>query len=120
MFGGSLCVVAAQSIFENFLRRHLSISAPSVDPTRVLLLGATNIRGNFPDEVIPGIIAAYVEGIKAAFIFATVLGGIGMIVMVFGPWKSLLLKPAANPEAEAKVAEIEAEAEASKVGPVEP
>ena len=112
MFGGSVCLVAAQSIFENYLRRHLSVSAPSVDPTKVLLLGVTNIRGNFPNEVIPGIIAAFVNGIKAAFVFATILAGIGMIVMAFGPWKSLLQIAAANPEAEAKVAAVESEPEA--------
>ncbi len=92
MLGGSLLVSAGQSILENVLAHHLTISAPTLDPKEVLLIGATNIRSKFPPEVIPGIVEAYMKGLKATFIFNTVLAGIALLLALLGPWQSLIKK----------------------------
>lgn len=55
----------------------------------VVAAGATGIRGVFPEQVIPGILEAYLSGIKVAF--AIMIGGAGFatVTSVLGKWNKL-------------------------------
>ena len=41
-----------------------------VEPARVVETGATQIRSTFAPNVVPGIVSAYMVGIKTAFLIA--------------------------------------------------
>ncbi|EAQ86359.1 hypothetical protein CHGG_07612 [Chaetomium globosum CBS 148.51] len=64
--GGAFLVSAAQSAFVNRMVQELASSAPSVNPLMVLGTGATQLREVFPADVVPGVLVAYMAGIKTA------------------------------------------------------
>jgi len=88
-FGGALVTSAAQSIFENRLLNTLPFTAPGVNPALVLAVGATNLRGNFTDAQLPGILAAYMKGLQSAFVLAIATGGVAFFIAVSQPWLRL-------------------------------
>ncbi|KAK4191252.1 major facilitator superfamily domain-containing protein [Podospora australis] len=90
--GGAFWVSAAQSAFVNQLVKTLAISAPDVEPMSVLGVGVTQIREFFPAEQVPGILIAYMVGIKTAIAIAIGAVGFSLIVSLFFSWKRL------NPE----------------------
>lgn len=57
----------------------LARTAPDVDPTVVAATGATQIRGVFPSDQIPGILIAYMDGIRVPFAIATGAAGIAFL-----------------------------------------
>jgi hypothetical protein len=71
----------------------LATSAPDVDPRVLLGTGATQIRAVFTAEQIPGILVAYMEGIKTALAIATAAVGFSFVISLFSKWRRL------NPEA---------------------
>ncbi|KAK0739313.1 major facilitator superfamily domain-containing protein [Apiosordaria backusii] len=90
--GGAFWVSAGQSAFVNELMKELAISAPDVNPLAVLGTGATQIRTVFPAEQIPGILIAYMAGIKTALAIAIGAVGFAFVFSLFFNWKRL------NPE----------------------
>jgi len=91
--GGAFLVAAAQSGFIN----ELLASVPAdVNPLMVVGTGATMIRTVFPAEQIPGVIAAYMQGLKTAFALATASVGISVLISVFNRWKRLNLEAVAG------------------------
>ncbi|KAK3685144.1 major facilitator superfamily domain-containing protein [Podospora appendiculata] len=78
--GGAFFVSAAQSAFVNKMLSTVVISAPGINPLKVLATGATQIRNVFTPEDIPGVLIAYMAGIKVAF--ALSIGGIGFAFLV--------------------------------------
>jgi len=73
----------------NQLVAKLPFSAPNVDPKLVIATGATQLRDVFTAEELPGIIIAYMHGLKAVF-------GVGTGVVLFAclwtvviPWTRL-------------------------------
>ena len=87
--GGALWVSAAQSAFTNRLVQKLPEYAPGVDPALVVATGATDLRSVFTAEQLPGILEAYMSGIKVAFLLPVALGGVAAIVSLFAKWTSL-------------------------------
>ena len=79
MLGGALSIPAAQSGFVNKMIKTLARTAPDVNPFQVIATGATQIRREFPAEAVPGIIEAYMEGVKIAFIVVTSLSALACI-----------------------------------------
>lgn len=67
----------------------LPSAAPQVDPAMVLASGATQIRTLFPAEQIPGILVAYMAGIKVSLAIALGFVGMSVLVAAVGPWKRL-------------------------------
>ncbi|EOD51779.1 putative major facilitator superfamily transporter protein [Neofusicoccum parvum UCRNP2] len=92
--GGTLFVSAAQSAFVNKLIATLPSTAPGVDPDFVVATGATQIRAVFAEDEIPGIVAAYMAGIKVALAIATAATGVGLLVSLASSWKRLNAKAA--------------------------
>jgi hypothetical protein len=54
-------------------------TAPNINPFQVVATGATQIRSAFPAEAVPGIIEAYMEGIKDAFILVTSFSALAVV-----------------------------------------
>ncbi len=71
----------------------LPITAPGVDPIAVIATGATQLRQAFPADQVPGILLAYMAGIKVAFAIAIGAVGAAFVVSLLSKWKKL------NPEA---------------------
>ncbi|KAF2790854.1 MFS gliotoxin efflux transporter glia [Melanomma pulvis-pyrius CBS 109.77] len=87
--GGAFSTSAAQAAFVNQLVAKLPSSAPNVDPALVIATGATQLRDVFTAEELPGIIVAYMHGLKAVF-------GVGVGMVAFAalwtaviPWSRL-------------------------------
>jgi hypothetical protein len=77
----------------------LAVSAPGVDGARLIATGASELRTVFPPEQIPGIIAAYMQGIKAAFTLSIGFCGIAFLATLVVPWQKL---PTHEPNLEGK------------------
>ncbi|KAI0842127.1 efflux pump antibiotic resistance protein [Hypoxylon sp. FL0890] len=91
--GVSLLLSAAQSAFLNVLVKVLPSTAPSVDPKDVIYTGAGEIRSAFPADQVPGILEAYMKGLKITFAMAIALSGLALLVSVFGIWKKIPTGP---------------------------
>jgi hypothetical protein len=60
-----------------------------VDPSQILLTGATDIRRAFSAEQVPGILLAYMAGIKVAFAFTIAACGVAFLISFLLPWGRL-------------------------------
>ena len=89
MLGGAFSLSAAQSAFANKMTHTLRTSAPDVNPFLLVGTGATEIRKVFTSEQIPGILVAYMNGIKATFAIAIGLVGFACLVSLNNTWKRL-------------------------------
>lgn len=87
--GGSFSLSAAQATFANRIISTLATSAPDVDPAKLLLTGATEIRKAFTPDQVPGILIAYMEGIKATFAIGIGMVGASFVISFFNSWKRL-------------------------------
>lgn len=67
----------------------LATSAPDVDPLVLLATGATQIRAVFPPEMVPGIIVAYMAGIKTSLAIAVGAVGVAFAVSLFSNFRRL-------------------------------
>jgi hypothetical protein len=64
--GGAIFVSAGEALFANQLVASLQKHVPNIDPAEVISVGATELRGHFAPDVLPGIIASYMEGLQLA------------------------------------------------------
>ena len=87
--GGAFFVAAGQSAFTNILVQRLPSHAPSVDISKVLETGITELRAVFPADVIPGIVDSYMGGLKVAYAVAIAASGISVIVSLAAKWTNL-------------------------------
>lgn len=87
--GAAIMVSAAQSVFVNTMMKAVPTLAPGVDPMRVVATGAGQLRSVFTAEELPGVLAAYLDGIQAAFLLACTIAGIAFLVGLLLPWKPL-------------------------------
>ncbi|KAI1132465.1 major facilitator superfamily-domain-containing protein [Nemania abortiva] len=87
--GGAFLVAAAQAAFVNRILTVLPGTAPDVDPSQVISVGATQIRSSFPADQISGIITAYMDGITVALTIALATVAFSALLSVFSPWKRL-------------------------------
>lgn len=92
--GGAFFVSAGQTAWANTLLSRLPIVAPGVNPGLVVATGATELRHVFPAEQIPGLLTAYMDGLKVTFALVIALAGITLPISLFAKWKNV--KPAAG------------------------
>ncbi|KAK3369997.1 major facilitator superfamily domain-containing protein [Podospora didyma] len=87
--GGAIFVSAAQSAFVNRMISKAAETVPDVNPLMILATGATQIRNAFTPEQVPGILIAYMAGLKLTF--AITIAGIGFatILSFFANFKRL-------------------------------
>ncbi len=67
----------------------LATSAPDVNPLVLLGTGATQIREMFPAEQVPGILVAYMAGIKTTMAIAVGAVGVAFVVSLFSNFKRM-------------------------------
>jgi MFS transporter, DHA2 family, glioxin efflux transporter len=88
--GGSFMVSAAQAAFVNVLIEVLPHSAPGVDPLTVVKTGVTDLRTAFSADQVPGILVAYMRGLKISFAIGLASSGVAFIVItLFQRWNRI-------------------------------
>ncbi|KAI8156044.1 putative efflux pump gsfJ [Colletotrichum sp. SAR 10_70] len=87
--GGAFFVAGAQSGFLVTVLKKVAVYAPSVDPNLVALTGATEIRNAFPADAVPGIIQAYMDGLKVTFAIAIAGAGVSFLISLGSRWGKL-------------------------------
>lgn len=87
--GGAFSTAAAQSAFANRLIATLPITAPGVDPALVIATGASELHNVFGPDVLPGVLQAYMVGLKAAFAVAIGFCGAAFVCSIFIPMRKL-------------------------------
>ncbi|RYP42279.1 hypothetical protein DL767_000443 [Monosporascus sp. MG133] len=100
--GGAFTVAAAQSAFVNQMLARLPTSAPGIDAARLIATGASELRTVFTPEQLPGILDAYMRGLKAAFAVSIGFCGMAFLTTLVIPWSRL---PTHAPAADGKDAE---------------
>ena len=91
--GGAFFVSAGQTAFANRLLDRVPITAPGVEPSLVVSTGATQLRSVFSAADIPGILIAYMDGIKLTFVLAIALAGITLPIALFAKWTNVKPRP---------------------------
>ena len=87
--GGAFTVSSAQAAFVNQMLVKLPVSAPGVDAERLVTTGASELRNAFSPEELPGILVAYMHGLKAAFAVSIGFCGLAFLTTLIIPWKKL-------------------------------
>ena len=87
--GGAFFVQAGQSAFSNQLLKSIPTTAPGVNPAMVLGIGASDLRTAFTPEQLPGILTAYMDGLRDAYAISIALAGVAFIISFFTGWKSI-------------------------------
>lgn len=87
--GGAVMVSSAQSAFSNELIKSLRLKAPTVDPAKVVAIGATELRKFYHGAELQGIVDSYMDGIRVAFILCIALTGASVIFAFCMPWVSV-------------------------------
>ena len=91
--GGAFMLSAAQSAFVNHMLLELPKKAPLVNPLQVVATGATELWHTFGPDVLPGVLEAYMSGIKVAFAISIAGVGTACLISLASDWKRI------NPEA---------------------
>lgn len=60
-----------------------------MDPQLVILTGASELHNVFPPHVLPGVLQAYMVGIKAAFAVSVAFSGLAFLSTLAIPIKKL-------------------------------
>jgi MFS transporter, DHA2 family, glioxin efflux transporter len=90
--GGSLFISAGQAAFVNRLVSRVSVTAPGVKPALVVATGATDLRKVFSAHDLPGILIAYLDGLRVAFAI-TIATACLSFVLAFAPrWQKMNAK----------------------------
>jgi uncharacterized membrane protein YidH (DUF202 family) len=90
--GGAFFVSAGEAAFTNTLIGRLPITAPSVDPSSVVSVGVTLIRATFAKDIVPGVVQAYMDGLKVDYAVAIASSGIAVLVSGLSRWRNLKVK----------------------------
>ncbi|CAG9985600.1 unnamed protein product [Clonostachys byssicola] len=88
-FGGAFGIAAAQSAFVNIMTSKLASTAPTVDPATLILTGSAEIRNVFAPDEIPGIVLAYMSGLKVAFALMAGFAGMSFLLSGLQSWKKI-------------------------------
>ncbi|KAH7007948.1 major facilitator superfamily transporter [Microdochium trichocladiopsis] len=91
--GSAFLLSGAQSAFVNELLRNLKEYVPAVPPEMVIATGATQIQTAFPAAQVPGILQAYMEGIRVVFAISTAAAGLAFVASLASSWKRLSGEP---------------------------
>jgi hypothetical protein len=89
MLGGAFFLSAAQCAFNNTIIGTTASTVPGIDPVLLLGTGATQIRQVFTAAQIPGVIDAYMAGIKVVFAIIIGASGFASLFSLCGSWKKL-------------------------------
>ncbi|ORY11320.1 major facilitator superfamily domain-containing protein [Clohesyomyces aquaticus] len=89
IIGGAFTLSSAQTAFINKLLRTLAKTAPEINPGKIILTGATQIREAFPKDVVPVVVDAYMDGIKVVMAIVTAIVGFSFLLSFLAPKTSI-------------------------------
>ena len=75
-----------QAAYSNRLKARIPALVPGVSPALVVATGATELRDVFSAEQIPGIVLAYMDGLRLSFALAVALAGVTLPIAIFAKW----------------------------------
>jgi len=87
--GGAVWISAAQAGFANTMLKVLPREAPNLNPGLVLATGASDIRRVFSPEDVPGIIAAYMEGLRVPFAICIACACLTFVLSFSPRWENI-------------------------------
>ncbi|CAD6589968.1 MAG: hypothetical protein ASARMPREDX12_004093 [Alectoria sarmentosa] len=87
--GGAFFVSAGETAYTNRLLERVPLLAPGVSPALVVATGATQLRAVFSAQELPGIVLAYMDGLKLAFALAVALAGVTLPIALFAKWRNV-------------------------------
>jgi len=87
--GGAFFVSAGNVAFSNILLGHVNRYVPNIDPASVVVVGVTEIRKTFPADIVPGIVQAYMDGLRVDYAIAIASSGIAVLISCLSRWKNL-------------------------------
>ena len=87
--GGALGLSIAQNIFVGSLRRNLAVTAPHVDASKIIGIGATEFRSITTHGDMPGVLRAYSISVADAFVVAIASAVPTFLSSLFLEWKSV-------------------------------
>src|SRR5271155_3381188 len=94
--GGAILISAGQAGFANKLIQEVPEKVPGVNPSLVITTGATDLRKVFSAAQLPGILSAYIDGLRVAFSIGLAVACVAFILSFTPRWESLKAKkPAA-------------------------
>lgn len=67
----------------------LASTAPTVDPATVILTGSAEIRNVFAPDQVPGIVLAYMSGLKVTFALMAGFAGMSFLLSGLQSWKKI-------------------------------
>ena len=95
LLGGAVFVSVAQNIFTNRLLSGLAATVPSVDPSVVLNVGATELRRSVPAALVSQVVIVYNDALSQVFYITVGLSSIAIIGALGVEWRSVKNKKAA-------------------------
>ncbi|KAL9063993.1 MAG: hypothetical protein Q9161_009151 [Pseudevernia consocians] len=87
--GGAFFVSAGQSVYTNRLLARVPVLVPGVSTALVLATGATELRVVFSAKELPGILLAYMDGLKLTFALVVALAGVTLPIALFAKWQNV-------------------------------
>ena len=85
--GGAFFISAGEAGFINKLVQRLPTTAPEVNPQTVALTGASQLRSVFSAQELPGILVAYMDGLKVTFAITIAATCIAFLLAFTPRWK---------------------------------
>jgi len=87
--GGAFSTSAGQAAFVNRVLATLPKTAPAVNPGSVLMAGASDLHNVFSAQMLPGVLEAYMVGLKATFAVAVAFCGMAFVSSFAIPYRKL-------------------------------
>ena len=90
--GGAYVIAAGEAAFANTVLGALPKYVPGIEPHTILHTGIGGLRAVFPAETLPGIIHAYMDGLKIDYAIAIAAIGLSMVGWFGSKWPWMNLK----------------------------
>ncbi|KAL8731744.1 MAG: hypothetical protein Q9166_003191 [cf. Caloplaca sp. 2 TL-2023] len=87
--GGALFISIGQNIFNNRLISNLVANVPSIDPSLVLQIGATNLKKAVDPAVMGDVLRSYNSAITQTFYVSVAVAALSIFGAVAMEWKSV-------------------------------
>lgn len=86
---GAYFVSAGNSIFNNYMLKTLSVTAPQLNSSEISYMGVTELKNAFHGEDLALIRQAYMVGIKDVFAFALAGACLTVVLALIVPFEKL-------------------------------
>jgi EmrB/QacA subfamily drug resistance transporter len=87
--GGALFISVAQNVFTNQLIKNLKTVVPDLDPSIVLVVGATELKNQIEQRYLPGVLSAYNLALTQTFYVSVATATMSIVGAAFVQWKSM-------------------------------